>query len=174
MTHSIVKFLTLTLTLLTLAACGGGGGDGGGDTTTTKTTATVKIALRGTLPADTAIAGAVLTLTLPVNVIPELVSGTVAASVVTPSGVFAGGVLIPVVYKEATASAPAPAMVVIALASSAATGVAETGEVATVTLRLTNSAAPTVGNFTLDQTVTDTSGRVISGLTATVSGVTLQ
>ncbi|MFA7403721.1 MAG: hypothetical protein WC007_07000 [Pelobacteraceae bacterium] len=171
MTKYIVKFLTLTLTLLTLAACGGGSG-GDSTTDTTKTTAPVKIALNGTLPPGTAIIGAALTLTLPDNVTPELVSGTVAASVVTPSGVFAGGVLIPVVYKEATPSAPG--MVVIALASSAATGVAATGEVATVSLRLTNSATPTAGSFTLDQLVTDTSGRVISGLTATVSGVTLQ
>jgi len=173
MIQHILKYLILTLSLLTLAACGGGGGDGGGDTTAaTKTTATVKIILSGTLPADTAIAGAVLTLTLPDNVTPELVGGAVAASVVTPSGVFAGGALIPVVYKEATASAPG--RVVIVLASAAATGVAATGEVATVTLRLTNSAAPTAGNFTLDQKVTDTSGKVISGLTAAVSGMTLQ
>ncbi|ABQ24967.1 hypothetical protein [Geotalea uraniireducens] len=173
MTKNILNHLTLTLTLLTLAACGGGGGGGGATVTpTVYTTATVKIALTGTLPTDTAIIGAVLTLTLPDNVIPELVNGAVAGSVVTPSGVFAGGALIPVVYKEATASAPG--MVVIGLASAAATGVAETGEVATVTLRLTNSAAPTAGSFTLDQTVTDTSGKVVSGLSATVSGVTLQ
>ncbi|ABQ24972.1 hypothetical protein [Geotalea uraniireducens] len=170
MTTNISKYLLLTLTLLTLAACGGGGG--GGTTDTTKTTATVKIALSGTLPAGTAIAGAALTLTLPDNVIPELVNGAVAGSVVTPSGVFAGGALVPVVYKEATASSPG--MVVIALASAATTGVAETGEVATVTLRLTNSAAPTAGSFTLDQKVTDTSGKVVSGLSAIVSGVTLQ
>lgn len=168
MTKNIVKFVTLTLALLTLAACGGSGGDA----TTTKTTATVKIALNGTLPADTAIAGVGLTLTLPGDVTPEQVNGAVAASVVTPSGVFAGGALIPVVYKEATASAPGT--VVIGLGSAAATGVAQTGEVATVTLRLSNNAAPVAGSFALDQTVTDTSGKTVSGLNATVNEVTLQ
>ena len=166
MTKNILKYATLILTLLALAACGGG------TTDTTKPTATFKISLNGTLPTGTAISGAVFTLTLPDNVIPELVSGAVADSVVTPSGVFAGGVLIPVVYKEATAYAPG--MLVIGLASAATTGVAETGEVATVTLRLANSAAPTADSFTLDQAATDLSGKVVSGLNATVSGMTLQ
>lgn len=169
MTKYIVKFLTLTLTLLTLAACGGG--DGGDTTDTPKTTATFKIALNGTLPTDTAIAGVAITLTLPGNVTPELVSGAVAGGVITPSGVFAGGVLIPVVYKESTASAPG--MVVIGLGSAAASGIAQTGEVATVTLRLANNALPTAASFTLDQKVTDTTGKTVDGLNATVSWVTL-
>jgi hypothetical protein len=110
--------------------------------------------------------------TLPNDVTPELVSGVVASSVVTPSGVFTGGSLIPVVYKEATASIPGK--VVIGLASAAASGIVYTGEVATVTLHLANNAAPVVASFTLDQTVIDITGKPVSGLSATVSGVTLQ
>jgi hypothetical protein len=169
MTKHITKIMTLMLTLLTLAACGGGGGGGGASA---KTTATVKVALNGTLPAGTALNGAVFTLTLPGDVTPELVNGVVASTVVTASGTFSGGVVTPVVYKEATATSAG--VLVIAIASAADAGVSVTGEVATVTLHLANSTEPAVTSFTLDQSATDMSGKVVSGLSAAVSGVTLQ
>lgn len=165
MTQRIMKYLTLSLILLTLAACGGD----------VYKSATVKISLTGTLPPDKAIIGALFTLTLPADVTPELVSGEVASSVVTPSGTFAGGTQFPVVYKVASGSTHGS--VTIALVNASITGVTEVGEVATVTLNLTNYALPTASSFTLDQAkvkVTDTSGNKISGLSATVSGVELR
>ena len=160
----------MILTLMTLAACGGGGGGG----TTVYTTATVKIALDGTLPANTAIIGTVFTLALPADVIPAMTSGVVANGVVTPSGTFAGGILTPPIYTPATASAAGSLQ--IAMVNPNPSGITLAGEVATITLLLSSGAAPTISSFSLDTVgvnVIDTVGNPISGMKAVVSGLQL-
>lgn len=174
MIRQLLKYLSLTLTLLILAACGGGGGDSSSGPTT-YTTATVRIALNGTLPANRAIAGAGFTLALPADVTPATINGIIASSVVTPSGTFAGGTLIQPVYTPATATTAGT--VQIALANAAPSGITQVGEIATVTLKLANGAAPTAAGFTLPQvgvTVIDTDGNSVSGMQVIVTGVQLQ
>lgn len=163
--------IVFALTLLILAACGSGDGAG----SIVYKTATLKINLNGDL-AGKAIAGAEFTLTLPDNVTPATVNGAVATGVVTPSGTFAGSSITPVVtYIPAAGITPGTVQIVVS--NSAAAGVTVAGEVATVTLQLTNGAAPTAANFTLNNspvTVIDTLGNPVAGMTATVAGVTLQ
>jgi hypothetical protein len=164
-------FLIMSMILLILlTACGGGDNS----TATAATTATLKINLNGD-PGGKAIIGAGFTLTIPANVTPEMVNGVVAASVVTPSGAFAGSTIAPIVtYIPATGTTPG--MVQIVLSSSAPAGVTTVGEVATVTLRLSGGAAPVAANFSLNNvpvTVIDTFGNTLNGMTASVAGVTL-
>jgi hypothetical protein len=171
MIKHILLLILLSFTLLTLSACGGDSSSAGTQLTT-YTTATLKINLNGDLGGK-AIAGAGFTLTLPANVIPAMVNGAVATSVVTPSGTFAGGTQTPPIYIAATATAPGT--VQITLANSVDAGVTTVGEVATVTLQLANGAAPVAANFVLNTvTVIDTLGAPVAGMTASVAGVTLQ
>jgi hypothetical protein len=180
----ILRYLTITMTLLTLAACGGGGSGSSSDTgaatqnlpTTTKTTAKLTITQTGSLPASTTISGADFTITLPADVTPATINGAVATGVVTASGTFAGSTLAPqVTYTAATAGAPGTLRVI--LVSSAAAGVSQIGEIATITLQLANGAAPTAASFgqpTAVSVVDTAQYATISGMGVSVAGVTLQ
>lgn len=142
--------------------------------TQVKTTAILAINLTGTLPASTAIAGAMFTLTLPPDVTPAITNGAVINGVVTPSGVFAGGTLTPPVYTAATASAPGT--LIVTLVNSNPTGLTQVGEVATISLQLANGVTPTAANFGLSavSVIDATLYNTISGMSANVASVTLQ
>lgn len=168
--HKLI--IIFVLMILTLTACGGGDSTTP-ITTAAKTQAILKLNLTGTLPADTAIAGAGFTITLPASVTPEIVNNTVAASVITPSGTFAGGTQIPPVYTAATATAPGK--IQLTLVNAVAAGVTQVGEVATITLKITNGVTPSAASFNLSGvTVIDTRGNPVAGMGAVVSGVSLQ
>jgi hypothetical protein len=170
---NILKYVALTTTLLTLAACGG---SGGGETTHTPSTATLKISLTGTLPdSSTTISGAAFTVILPANVTSSMTNGTVAADVVSYSGTFAGSTLSPqAVYTPATSTTAGSLNVI--LTSSAATGVNQVGEVATITLQIANGATPTASSFGLNAVGVYDAALIdpISGMGVSVTGVTLQ
>lgn len=138
-----------------------------------KTSAILKINLTGTLPAGTAISGAAFTLTLPANVTPALVSGVVANGVITPSGTFVGGTQAPPLYTVATASAPGT--IYLTLVNPVAAGTTQVGEVATITLQLTNGVTPVAGSFGVSGvSVSDVLYNSIGSMSATVASVTLQ
>jgi hypothetical protein len=165
---NIILGLVMIFALFTLTACGGG-------SDTVYRAATLKVSLTGDLGGKS-IAGTELTLTLPGNVTPATVNNSVAGSVVTTSGTFSGSSIIPMVtYIPATGTTPGTVSIV--LSSSAAEGVKTVGEVATITLQLANGATPAAADFKLDSVpvkVIDTIGNPVSGMTAAVSGVTLQ
>lgn len=173
-------YLAMTLTLLTLAACGGGGGGDNGTAVQNpppiaKTIATLTINLTGSLTGSTTISGADFTLTLPANVTPAMTNGAMATGVVSPAGTFAGSTLSPqVIYTAATSGAPGTLKVI--LASSAAAGLSQVGEVATITLQLANGAAPTAGSFVVsgDSVIDATLYAPIAGMNVVVANVTLQ
>jgi hypothetical protein len=133
---------------------------------TGNTQAVLKIKLTGTLPAGTAITGTGFTLTLPANV-------TYSAGSVVLSGTFAGGPLGTPTYTAATATTPGTLLV--PAANSVAAGVKEVGEIATITLQLSNSAAPKATDFSLkDVSVLDTLYNTIAGMGAEVASVELK
>jgi hypothetical protein len=169
MIKNIVRTVFL-LALLSLSACG----DGSSTPAVTYTTATLKISLSGVLPAGKTIAGTTFTLTLPANVTPAMTSGAVAASVVTPSGTFAGSSISPIATYNPAVGAASGTMPIV-LASSLPAGVTTVGEVATIVLQLANGAAPAASNFALSSLiVSDTGGAAIAGMTASVLGVVLK
>jgi len=164
--------IVFAMMILTLTACGGGG-DSSTPTAQVKTEATLKLSLTGTLPADTAIAGAGFTITLPASVTPEIVNNSVASSVIIPSGTFAGGIQIPPVYTAATAAAPGK--IQLTLVNAVVAGVTQVGEVATVTLQITNGVMPSAASFSVSGVnVIDARGNPVVGMGAVVSGVLLQ
>jgi hypothetical protein len=173
MIRHIILGLVLSPLLLILAACGGGGGDSAAPPA--YSTATLKINLNGNLQGGN-IAGVEFTLTLPTHVTPAMANNTVAPGVVTPSGTFAGSSVAPLVtYIPAAGSTPAELQ--IAVSTLVPAGVTTVGEIATVTLQLTNGAAPGAADFTLNKVpvkVSDINGSPGASLTATVAGVTLQ
>ncbi len=171
----MVKYCSLGivffLALLMLSACGGGGGGAG----TAYTTVTLKVNLNGDTGGK-AIIGAGFTLTLPSNAAPAMVNGVVADGVVKPSGTFAGSTILPAVTYT-PAAGTIPGKLVIIIANSLPAGVTTAGEVATVTLQLANGTALSAVNFVLDSipgSVIDVSGNPVPGMTASVTGVTLQ
>lgn len=169
---NILIYITVTLTLMTLAACGGGGG--ASNPPAAKTTASLTINLTGTLPANTTIAGADITITLPADVTPSMNGTLVATGVVTPSGTFTGGTQTPPEYTPATTNTPGTLKMV--LANPVNSGVTQVGEVATITLQLANGAAPTVNSFGVNpvSVIDATLYNTISGMSASVTNVTLQ
>lgn len=173
MMKHILLGIILSFSLLTLAACGGGSGSDVVLLPTVKTSATVKVSLSGTLSAE-AIAGAAFTLTLPANVTPAMTGGTVATSVVTTSGTFAGSTIAPIVtYTPAVGSTPGTLYIVAA--NSVPTGVTTVGEIVTIVLQLANGATPAATDFPVSNvSVTDTLGVPIAGMSASVTGVILQ
>jgi hypothetical protein len=175
----ILTYFALILILLTIVACGGGGNSDNGSVgqnplTSAKTTAILKISLTGSLPANTTIAGADLTLTLPDNVTPANINGTVASGVVTLSGTFSGGTQTPPLYTVATTSTPGTLKVT--LINSIPAGVTQVGEVATITLQLSNNVVPTVDRFAISSVnVIDAAiYGTISSMGANVAIVTIQ
>jgi hypothetical protein len=144
-------------------------------TTAAKTTAILTINLTGTLPANSGIAGAAFTLTLPTNVTPAVSSGTTLANgVVTPSGGFTGGVLTPPVYTAVAGTVPGT--IAITIADSATAGTTQVGEVATITLQLANGATPVAGNFTINgvSVIDATLYGSIIGMGVSIGNVVLQ
>lgn len=173
MSKNILKYLAIILTLITIAACGGGGG-GGGAPAPSPTTATLKISLTGILPSEKAISGAEFVLTLPAGVTPAMANDIVTSSVVIPSGTFDGGVIAPPVYTPATINTAGTVRIPLATANEF--GVTMVGEVATITLQLSNGAQPTVDGFTFGSTgvnVTDLNYIPITGFKAIVSDLQL-
>lgn len=146
MSKNILKYLAIILTLITIAACGGGGGA----PAASPTTATLKISLTGILPSEKAISGAEFVLTLPAGVTPAMANDIVTSSVVIPSGTFDGGVIAPPVYTPATINTAGTVRIPLATANEF--GVTMVGEVATITLQLSNGAQPTVDGFTFGST----------------------
>lgn len=169
--NTIIKSILL-LAVVCLPACGGGGG--GSTTPPAPTKAVLKINLTGTLPTSFAMSGLGMTVTLPANVTPEVVAGVVAATVVTPSGTFAGGTQTAPVYVAASGGSPATLQIVLVNAVPA--GVTQVGEVATVTLQLANGAAPASSAFAVNGvTVIDTLGNSnATAMGAIVASVILQ
>jgi hypothetical protein len=159
-----------SIVFLTLAGCGGGGGGNDYIPATIHTTAVAKVKLNGDL-AGKAISGAEFTMTLPANVTPATVDGYV-----TPSGTFSDSTIAPLVtYVPAVGTTPGTVRIVVS--NSVNGGVTTAGEVATVMLQLANGATPTPPNFVLDSVpvkVIDTFGNSMPGMSAVVSGVTLQ
>lgn len=172
--RNILIYIAVVLTLLSLSACGGGGGGNTVAPPSAKTTAALTINLTGTLPANTTIAGTDFTLTLPANVTPELANGSVATSVVSLSGTFAGGTQTPPVYTPATTNAPGTLKVV--LANPVNTGVNQVGEIATITLQLTNGATPTASSFGVNavSVIDATLYNTINSMGVSVTNVTLE
>ena len=173
MMKHIILSIILSFSLLTLAACGGGGSDIVLPPPA-KTTATLKVSLNGTLGVDT-IAIASFILTLPANVTPALTGGAVATTVVTPSGTFAGSTLAPLVtYFPAVGVTPG--RLEILAANSVPAGVSTAGEIVTIILQLANGATPVAADFPPGSNVSviNPSGATIAGMSASVTGVTLQ
>jgi hypothetical protein len=171
------------LLLIALAACGGGssgtpdnpspGNPSSGNQTSTK--ATVKVAISGTLPAGTNIAGVGVTVALPAGVtVATDGSGAVATGSVTPSGIFASGTQTPPIYTAA--SVANLASLKICPTSSTAGGESQTGEIATLVVNLANGTTPTANSFVLSDLVVVNSGTYgkITGISAAVTTVTLQ
>lgn len=173
---NVLIYLAMVITLLTIAACGGGGGGSVQiQQTTAKPVGTLSIILTGSLPVNTAIAGVDFTLTLPANVTPLISNNAVASGVVSLSGTFTGSTLSPQVnYTAATPGNPGTLRVI--LTSSAATGVTQVGEVATISLQLDNGAMPSSADFTMSSVnvIDATLYNTINGMGAKVSNLTLQ
>ena len=176
--HILIRLSSL-LVLFALAACGGGGGSGSSAAALTNangsyTNATLKIALVGTLPSGTSIAGVNFTLFFLPELKPAMTNGAVAAGVVTPSGTFATGIQLEPVYT-APATATSYGNLLITLADTSQAGVTQVGEIGEITLQLPSHAAPTSNSYMLSTNgVIDLAGNPITTLRAVVSEVTLQ
>jgi predicted small lipoprotein YifL len=161
--------ILLALLLFALAACGGGGGS---TPAPPAKTATLKLFTTGT-PSEN-LAGVGITITLPTGVTPALNSdGTVAATVVTVSGVASPGTVVSPVYTPA--SGAVKGKLVIAVASGIVAGFGA-GEYATVVLAAEAGTAPLQSDFALTdfRPIAVSNGADAAGLTATISGYTLQ
>jgi hypothetical protein len=135
-------------------------------------TATLKISITGTLPASTTFTGTQFTLTLPANVAPAIITGTETASdSVGISGLFTPNIGESPGVATARYIAATGKLLVAAIKS---VGVAQTGEILTIHLKCTNGAAPTVSDFAISGSlVVDSNANTLTGLSATVSSVTM-
>lgn len=166
-----LRYLFVTLLLLVITACGDDNDDRPASPPASQ--AILKVSLTGALPAGSSVIGAGFTVTLPADVTPDIADGAAAANTVATSGAFAGGTLTPPVYTTATATNPGT--VAVAVASSDPAGVTEVGELATLTLKLSNGAAPSAASFAInDVNVIDTAGNLVPGIGASVTGLTLR
>jgi hypothetical protein len=163
--RNLLALLSITL----MAACGGGGGGSSANNqpTTTPTsqgkTITSKMSTTGTPSAQ--LAGIGITMTLPDGVTPALASdGSVAASVVTISGVAAPGSVLAPVYTPASGSTKGTLQ--IGLASQAPAGFGA-GDFATISLASTAATNPVAADFPLSGfNPIDVTGNAATGLTA--------
>jgi hypothetical protein len=172
---NIAKFSLLLLVISSLAACGGGGSSasnsGGGTIIPPSRNANLKLATSGTPSAP--LAGIGITVTLPDGVAPALNGdGSVAAEAAAVTGVAAPGTVLAPVYVSASGAAKGTLR--LAMASSIAAGFG-TGEFATVTLVVAAGSNPALSDFTISGVnPIDVSGNAATGLTATVTNLSLQ
>jgi len=158
----------LTLLPLALAACGGGSSA----PPPAAKTVTLKLATTGT-PSEN-LAGIDITVTLPSGVTPAQNSdGTVAATVVTVTGVAAPGSTFPPVYTPAGGSTSGT--LALFVSSNVAAGFGA-GEYATVVLSAAPGTTPLQSDFTFSgfRPIAASSGADATGLTAVIGGYTLQ
>lgn len=115
-------------------------------------------------------------MTLPANITPELASGVVAASAITPSGTYVGATPTTPVYATASGGTSATLQLALANAVPVPTRVTLVGEVAAVTVQLANGTAPTTSSFAISNvTVIDTLGNSnATAMGAKVASVSLQ
>lgn len=161
---------TLLVFLLATACSGGGGGtssNSGGSPAepppdAASTRVTVTLALNGTLPPQTAIAGVAFTLRFP-----GIPAGTASAAV-TPAGILRNGLLLPPVY---TAAGNGGSLQVV-LADTTAGGLRATGPVAAVSLVMPGTTVPPPERFAVENgTVVDLLGNAVAGAGIVVSAV---
>jgi hypothetical protein len=164
---NIIRYALLVLTLYSIAACGGGDGAA----TTTSHTATLKLSTSGTPSAN--LAGIGITVTLPDGLTPALNSdGSVAATVVTVSGVAAPGTVLAPVYTPASGATKGTLRLVMASSITAGFGA---GEFATLTLTAAAGSNPAQTDFTLsDFNPIDVHGASATGLTPAVASLAVQ
>jgi hypothetical protein len=158
--------------MVTLAACGGSETKAANPSQqVTKSKATVQVKLTGTLPAATAISGVEFTINLPTNITPKNINGIVDSDVVIPSGVFAGSATSTQCIYSATETT-----LKVIITSSVETGVTAIGEVATITLPLTNNSVPSTSSFSIASSrVFDVATiSAISNIGMTVGNVTFE
>lgn len=111
------------------------------------TTAILKLSSQGVLPVGKAVSGFGATLELPAGVTAKNTGGVVDATVVSGSGLLAGGAgtLGPVTYTPATGTSKAKLDFTIASTAPAGVGV---GEYATINFSL-NGVSPTASEFSI-------------------------
>lgn len=175
----LFRYILSVFIIATLAACGGGGGGGGGGGAAAPAapaaappTPRVTIKLSTTGAPSGLMAGIGITITLPSGVTPALnADGSVAASVVTVSGVAAPGTVVaPTYVAEAGAVL---GTLNFAMASSVAAGFGA-GEFATVVFNRSGGVTPVIADFPLSAfTPIAKLGVAVTGLTATVSSLVL-
>lgn len=169
--NNYLKYFLLGLTMAVVTSCGGGGSSSSTNTPpppATSHTATVKLATSGTPSAQ--LAGVGVTLVLPSGVTPALnTDGSVATSV---SGVAAPGSMLAPIYTPATDTAKGTIRFVLASKITAGFGA---GEFATITLVVAPGYNPSVSDFATSGLATiDVRGNSATGLTATVTGLSVQ
>jgi hypothetical protein len=142
-----MKTISGMISLFTLVAFTILGGCGGGSSTSEPTKATVKLSTQGPLPQGTLLTGIAVTIQLPAGVTVDTASGSVAAGVVTVTGVAAqGGVtsLTPPIYTPASGTAHGTLEFTLAASNFG------TGEFATVNFNLgSGSSAPSASDVTI-------------------------
>lgn len=162
-------YILLTFLLVALTACGGGGGS---TPTATAKTATLKLSTTGTPSAN--LAGVGITIILPIGVIPTLNSdGTVAATVVTVSGVAALNTTVTKFYTPANGATNGKLVLAVTSIVDAGFGI---GEYATVVLTAATGTTPLQSDFDLHDFIPTAvpTGAYVTGLTPTISGYTLK
>ncbi|HIJ81786.1 MAG TPA: hypothetical protein HPP76_08770 [Desulfuromonadales bacterium] len=96
-----------------------------------------------------------------------MVNGDVAASVVKPVGNFVG-------YSVASLFSGSSLQSIVA-AGGSVKGATQVGDMVTVTLQISNGSAPTAANFALSSVnILDVDGGSISGISASIAGLSLQ
>lgn len=169
------------LLMFLLSACGGGGNGGEGNTASSSSTtetyskATLKVALVGTLPAGSAIGGVSFALfVLQPDLTLAMTNGSVDAGVVALSGTFVNGIQTEPIFTP-NSTVPNFGKILMNVADTTQAGVTQVGEVARITLQLTNHKAPPAGSYYLaPYGVVDLSGNPIPTLQAAVTEVLLQ